>query len=69
MKRHLTCIAFLAFAISTFAQAQTETVLHCFASQPSDGNYADAGLIFDNAGNLYGTTVSGGAHYSLATRS
>ena len=45
------------------AEAQTETVLHSFANQPGDGDYADAGLIFDTTGNLYGTTVSGGTHY------
>jgi uncharacterized repeat protein (TIGR03803 family) len=53
----------LLLIVAPTAQAQTETVLYSFASQPGDGNYADAGLIFDNAGNLYGTTVSGGAHY------
>ncbi|MGA7078905.1 MAG: choice-of-anchor tandem repeat GloVer-containing protein [Terriglobales bacterium] len=63
MKRHLTYIAFFAFAISTFAHAQTETALYIFGSQTNDGNYADAGLIFDANGNLYGTTVSGGAYY------
>ena len=37
-----------------------ETVLHNFTGG-SDGSYPDAGLIFDNAGNLYGTTYSGGS--------
>jgi uncharacterized repeat protein (TIGR03803 family) len=40
----------------------TESVLHTFCSLTNcdDGRYAEAGLIFDSAGNLYGTTVQGG---------
>ena len=38
----------------------TETVLHGFRG--SDGAGPTAGLIFDTAGNLYGTTFSGGSH-------
>jgi uncharacterized repeat protein (TIGR03803 family) len=39
----------------------TETVLHSFAGDPSDGLRPYGGLIADRAGNLYGTTVGGGA--------
>ncbi len=41
----------------------TETVLHSFGNG-ADGALAFpyAGLIFDAAGNLYGTTVAGGTH-------
>ncbi len=41
-----------------------EKVLHSFCSQPNcaDGDYPTAGLIFDAAGNLYGTTYAGGAY-------
>jgi uncharacterized repeat protein (TIGR03803 family) len=38
----------------------TETVLHSFNS--NDGNNPAGTLIFDAAGNLYGTTAQGGAH-------
>ncbi len=39
----------------------TETVQHSFGNG-TDGQYPIAGLIFDAAGNLYGTTWAGGIH-------
>jgi uncharacterized repeat protein (TIGR03803 family) len=39
----------------------TEEVLYSFGSQP-DGNYPTANLVFDESGNLYGTTSRGGAY-------
>jgi uncharacterized repeat protein (TIGR03803 family) len=40
----------------------TEIALHSFAGATTDGNEPIAGLIMDNAGNLYGTTDLGGAN-------
>lgn len=40
-------------------QAQTFPVIHSF-SGPPDGSLSLASLIFDSAGNLYGTTAAGG---------
>ena len=40
----------------------TETVLYSFGSYNGDGFFPEAGLIFDAAGNLYGTTYVGGAY-------
>ena len=40
----------------------TETVLHSFAANGSDGTHPYAGLVTDTIGNLYGTTYSGGAN-------
>jgi uncharacterized repeat protein (TIGR03803 family) len=37
-----------------------ETVLHSFAGYPLDGMAPMAGLVFDDFGNLYGTTLMGG---------
>jgi uncharacterized repeat protein (TIGR03803 family) len=42
----------------------TEKVLHNFNANGKDGTFPHAGLIFDGAGNLYGTTDVGGAHAS-----
>ncbi len=47
-------------ASSAPVAAQTETVL--FSFYPTDGRSPLGGLIFDAAGNLYGTTVLGGAY-------
>ena len=57
----------LILAVSLFAipaAAQTETVLHNFSNNGTDGNASYSGLIIDGSGNLYGTTVLGGTHHN-----
>jgi uncharacterized repeat protein (TIGR03803 family) len=39
----------------------TETVLHSFGKDSGDGRYPLSALVSDSGGNLYGTTLSGGA--------
>jgi len=55
--------SFLVFALGAMltqlAQAQTFTVIHDFTGG-ADGGYPYSGLTMDRAGNLYGTTSTGG---------
>jgi uncharacterized repeat protein (TIGR03803 family) len=44
----------------------TETILHTFSSDGTDGASPDTGLVFDPSGNLYGAT-SGGGTYNAGT--
>lgn len=66
MKSRLTHILFavmataaIAFSLTVRSQAQTERVIYGFGALP-DGQNPIGGLIFDHAGNLYGTTSFGG---------
>src|SRR6202035_124623 len=57
------CAALAMAAAGGASAAPTETVLYSLCSLPScsDGGNPFAGLIADGSGNLYGTTVNGGA--------
>jgi uncharacterized repeat protein (TIGR03803 family) len=58
----LTCIVLLLpFATKCWAQAPSYSVLYSFQCGPNDGEYPNGNLIADSGGNLYGTTMSGGA--------
>ena len=61
------CAALAVAAAGSASAAPTETVLHSFTG--SDGADPGAGLIADRAGNLYGTTLNGGAAASGCGRS
>jgi uncharacterized repeat protein (TIGR03803 family) len=63
----IAVFGFLTITTPLFA-ASTEKVLYgfCTLSNCADGQTPEANLIFDAAGNLYGTTFDGGA-YSLGS--
>src|SRR5947209_133466 len=44
----------------------TETVLHSFPANSSDGGAPAGDLVFDQAGNLYGVTSAGGTESALS---
>ena len=56
----------VVFELTPAHGSWTETVLHSFSLDGRDGGYPASGLIFDNSGNLYGTTVFGGTNFSGA---
>ncbi len=63
MKYHALYASFLLLYCGfTLAQAQ-ETVLYSFGTNGSNDGYGpSAGVVFDSAGNLYGTTREGGSN-------
>lgn len=50
----------VVYQLTHFGNGWQENVIHSFAPPP-DGYFPFAGVIFDSAGNLYGTTVQGGS--------
>jgi uncharacterized repeat protein (TIGR03803 family) len=56
----LSCGCGVVFELSLSGGIWTETVLHSFTDSP-DGSDSQAGMTFDKAGNLFGTTLIGGA--------
>ena len=55
----------LTLIAGTRAGAQAEKVLHSFNTNSSGATGPLSGIISDAAGNLYGTTVSGGTGYTI----
>jgi len=51
----------VVFELSPGQAGWTESVIHSFAFGTNDGRLPEGGLIFDDAGNLYGTTAGGGS--------
>jgi uncharacterized repeat protein (TIGR03803 family) len=66
LKRSVTLVLLVFGALLCAASAQTESVLYSFCAQKNctDGAIPGAGVVFDQKGNLYGTTYAGGAHDS-----
>jgi uncharacterized repeat protein (TIGR03803 family) len=54
-------VVFMVSPPASGSGAWTETILHTFQGYPTDGGIPLANLAFDGAGNLYGTTLIGGA--------
>jgi uncharacterized repeat protein (TIGR03803 family) len=62
-----TIVAVAILLTGSIAATQQETVLHSFGVTRQDGYDPNPGLTLDAAGNLYGTTFSGGAYISGGT--
>jgi uncharacterized repeat protein (TIGR03803 family) len=57
-----SCNCGTVFELTKSGSTWKETVLHAFTAYPNDGYGPQAGLSFDAAGNLYGTTYQGGTY-------
>jgi uncharacterized repeat protein (TIGR03803 family) len=51
----------IVYELTNSGSGWVETVLHTFGENPGDGISPYANLVFDSAGNLYGTTYQGGS--------
>jgi uncharacterized repeat protein (TIGR03803 family) len=65
----MALIAFCAFATIPTATAQTFSVIYSFGATTTDGITPEGKLVLDAAGNLYGTTMSGGTSGSRPCQS
>jgi uncharacterized repeat protein (TIGR03803 family) len=63
----ITIVLAIKAGFTRAAQAQTFTVLHNFTGK-EDGATPKAGVTMDGAGNLYGTTYTGGGGYGTVYR-
>jgi uncharacterized repeat protein (TIGR03803 family) len=57
----------VAYELSPGSSSWTQKVIHTFNLYPIDGGQPEGGLIFDSAGNLYGTASHGGTCSSSGT--
>jgi uncharacterized repeat protein (TIGR03803 family) len=66
LNRNTVLLLFVFSMLLGAASAQKESVLYSFCTQTNctDGANPSAGLVFDQKGNLYGTTSYGGAYNS-----
>jgi len=62
MKTLTTLVSLVLFSLTLNLSAQTETILHSFSNNGTDGYKPQAGLVLDSEGNLYGTTYYGGTN-------
>jgi uncharacterized repeat protein (TIGR03803 family) len=51
-----------ALLVSSLSFAQNYKVIHSFSGFPNDGMHAIGPVVFDKAGNMYGTTPGGGSN-------
>ena len=58
----LICALLFLATVSQPSQSQTYSVIHTFTGKGSDGATPYAGPILDRAGDLYGTTYTGGTY-------
>jgi uncharacterized repeat protein (TIGR03803 family) len=62
----LTLLVTFFFSLPLISSAQTDQILHSFAG--SDGIRPNGALVFDSAGNLYGTAQGGGSSTGCGSR-
>ncbi|MGA2903407.1 MAG: choice-of-anchor tandem repeat GloVer-containing protein [Candidatus Korobacteraceae bacterium] len=52
----------VVFKLTPSGSGWSESVLHSFTGEPTDGSQPTSGLVLDAAGNLYGATIGGGSN-------